>query len=42
VTCNVTPSLQVNPAVYFTNDGNHRPFGYIVMSYTLPLWAEKK
>ncbi|MBX6419525.1 MAG: hypothetical protein QJR02_03115 [Sinobacteraceae bacterium] len=37
-TCNVTPSFQFNPAVYFANSGSHRAFAYIVFTYTLPVW----
>lgn len=38
VTCTPSRSFQFNPAIYFSNDGNHRAFGYIVFSYTLPVW----
>jgi hypothetical protein len=37
-TCNVTSRLQFNPALYLSNDHPHRRLGYVVFSYTLPLW----
>jgi hypothetical protein len=39
-TCNVTTQLQLNPAVYFSN-GSHTVLGYIVVTYTLPLWKPR-
>ena len=41
-TCNVTPRLQFNPAVYFSNGGSHPALGYIVVTYTLPIWRPKQ
>jgi len=41
VTCNLTRDLQVNPAIYVTNDSPHRVLGYIVFTYTFHLWGEK-
>jgi hypothetical protein len=41
VTCNLTRDLQVNPAIYVTNDSPHRVLGYIVFTYTFHLWKEK-
>jgi hypothetical protein len=38
ITCTPSQSFQFNPAVYFSNTGNHRAYGYIVMTYTLPVW----
>ena len=37
-TWNVTRSFQVNPAVYLSNDHGHALLGYVVFTYTLPLW----
>ncbi len=37
-TINLTPDLQVNPAVYFTNASPHHAFGYAVVSWNWPLW----
>ena len=37
-TCNVTARLQFNPAVYFPNGGAHSTAGYIVFTYTFPVW----
>jgi hypothetical protein len=41
-TCNVTPSFQFNPALYVSNDSKHDLFGYVVFTYTFPLWDGKK
>ena len=40
-TCNVTPRLQFNPAVYFPNGDSHSVAGYIVFTYTLPVWKPR-
>jgi hypothetical protein len=40
-TCNVTPNFQFNPAIYFSNDDLSRIFGYVVFTYTFPLWGNK-
>jgi hypothetical protein len=40
-TCNVTHDFQFNPALYVNNGPNHDLFGYIVFTYTFPLWARK-
>jgi hypothetical protein len=40
VTCNLTRDLQVNPAIYITNDSPHHVLGYVVFTYTFHLWAE--
>lgn len=37
-TCNVTPRFQFNPALYLSNDHPRRQLGYVVFTYTLPLW----
>jgi len=37
-TYNLTPDLQVNPAVYITNIRPHRPLGYIVLTWNISLW----
>ena len=41
ITCNVTPRLQFNPAIYFSNEHSHSAVGYIVFTYTLPLWKPR-
>ena len=41
VTCNLTRDLQVNPAIYVTNDSPHHVLGYIVFTCTFHLWGEK-
>ena len=38
ITCTIKQSLQLNPAVYVSDDGGHRAFAYFVMSYSLPAW----
>jgi len=41
-TCNLTRDLQVNPAIYVTNDSPHHVLGYVVLNYTFHLWREKE
>jgi hypothetical protein len=41
-TCNLTHDFQFNPAIYVTNDSPHEVLGYIVFTYTLPLWRGKE
>lgn len=41
-TCNVTPDFQFNPALYVNNGPKHDLFGYIVFTYTFPLWGHNK
>jgi hypothetical protein len=41
-TCNVTPDFQFNPALYVSNGPKHDLFGYIVFTYTFPVWDGKK
>jgi hypothetical protein len=41
-TCNITPDLQMNPALYVTNDSPHNLLGYIVFTYTFHLWNKAK
>ncbi len=40
-TCNITRDLQVNPALYVTNDRPHHVLGYIIFTYTFHLWGKK-
>lgn len=37
-TCNITRDLQINPALYVTNDRPHDILGYIVITYTFHPW----
>ena len=37
-TYNFTPDLQVNPAIYIANTSPHRALGYVVLSWSIPLW----
>lgn len=41
-TCNVTDNFQFNPAIYFSNDNLRNVSGYVVFTYTLPLWHQRK
>src|ERR1022692_631107 len=41
-TWNITPDLQMNPALYVTNDSPHNLLGYIVFTYTFHLWNKAK
>jgi hypothetical protein len=41
-TWNITRDLQVNPAIYVTNDSPHEVLGYVVFTYTFHLWGDKK
>jgi len=38
LTYSITPNLQTNPAVYFTNTKPHHAIGYIVVSWNIPVW----
>jgi hypothetical protein len=38
ITCNLTRDLQMNPALYVTNDSPHHVLGYVVFTYTFRLW----
>lgn len=40
-TCNLTSRLQFNPAVYIPNSSSHSVAGYIVFTYTLPVWKPR-
>jgi len=40
-TCNVTDNFQFNPAIYFSNNHPNVVSGYIVFTYTLPVWGHK-
>lgn len=42
VTWSITPSFQVNPAIYFPNYHPERVLGYIVFTYTFHIWAKSK
>ena len=37
-TYDLTPDLQLNPAVYFANTSPHRALAYVVLTWNLPLW----
>jgi hypothetical protein len=41
-TCNITRDLQMNPAIYVTNDSPHHILGYVVFTYTFHLWNKDK
>jgi hypothetical protein len=37
-TYNITPQLQVNPAVYLSNTAPHTGYGYVVLTWSLTAW----
>ncbi len=41
LTCNITRDLQINPALYVTNDRPHDLLGYVVFTYTFHLWQPR-
>ena len=38
LTYNFTADLQMNPAVYFANTRPHRAMGYVVLTWSVPVW----
>lgn len=38
VTYNFTPALSINPAVYWTNSHPRHAFGYVVLTWNIPVW----
>lgn len=38
LTFNFTPTLSLNPALYFTNTRPHRKLGYAVLTWNIPVW----
>ena len=38
LTCNFTPVLSVNPALYWTNSHPHHLLGYVVFTWNLTVW----
>lgn len=41
-TCNITRHFQTNPALYINNGHGHDLFGYVVFTYTFPVWNKDK
>lgn len=41
-TWNVTPKLQITPAIFVTNDSPHEVQGFLTLSYTFDFWTPKK
>ena len=41
-TWNVTPKLQITPAIFVTNDSPHEVLGFLTLSYTFDFWTPKK
>jgi hypothetical protein len=37
-TINLTPALQMNPAIYLGNTRPHHALGYVVLSWNIPVW----
>jgi hypothetical protein len=42
VTWNITPKLQITPAIFMTNDSPHEVLGFLTLSYTFDFWTPKK
>src|SRR5262249_7058180 len=42
VTWNITPKLQITPAVFVTNNSPHEVLGFLTLTYTFDLWTPKK
>jgi hypothetical protein len=38
----INDDIQVNPAIYVTNDSRHEVVGYVSVTYTFHLWGGKK
>jgi hypothetical protein len=38
LTCNFTPTLSINPAIYYTNAHPHHFLGYVVLTWNLTIW----
>jgi hypothetical protein len=41
VTFNITRDLQINPALYVTNDRPHEVLGYVILTYTFHVWGSR-
>jgi len=41
-TWNITPKLQLTPAIFVTNDSPHEVLGFLTLSYTFDFWTPKK
>ena len=41
-TWNITPQLQITPAIFVTNDSPHEVLGFLTLSYTFDFWTAKK
>lgn len=37
-TCNLTRDLELSPGIYITNDTPHHVLGYVLLTYTFPVW----
>ena len=42
VTWNITPKLQITPAIFVTNNSPHEVLGFLTLTYTFDLWTPKK
>jgi hypothetical protein len=41
-TWNITPKLQITPAIFVTNNSPHEVKGFLTLTYTFDLWTPKK
>ena len=41
-TWNITPKLQITPAIFVTNDSPHEVLGFLTLSYTFDFWKPKQ
>jgi hypothetical protein len=42
VTWNITPKVQITPAVFVTNNSPHEVLGFVTLTYTFDVWTPKK
>jgi hypothetical protein len=40
-TCNLTRDLELSPGIFITNDSPHQVLGYVLLTYTFPIWQPK-
>jgi hypothetical protein len=41
-TWNITPKLQITPAIFVTNNSPHEVLGFLTLTYTFDFWKAKK
>jgi hypothetical protein len=40
-TCNLTRDLELSPGIFITNDSPHHVLGYLLLTYTFPIWQPR-